>query len=50
MSDLHRGRPHDGGHSFAFILVLFILLAIIGCVCYGGYQFSQPGFGFGCGC
>lgn len=48
MSDLHRGgRPHDGS-SFAFILVLFILLAIIGCVCYGGYQ--QHGYGFGCGC
>jgi Family of unknown function len=26
-----------GAGSYAFILVLFILLVIIGCSCYGGY-------------
>ncbi|ERJ11505.1 YjcZ family sporulation protein [Haloplasma contractile] len=34
----------DGYHTgtYAFILVLFILLVIVGCSCYGGYD----GYGY----
>nr|WP_280169478.1 YjcZ family sporulation protein [Priestia megaterium]MDH3183752.1 YjcZ family sporulation protein [Priestia megaterium] len=30
------GCGYGGGSGFALIIVLFILLVIIGCVCWGG--------------
>ena len=36
---------HGRGHNFALILVLFILLAIIGCC--GGFGGNNTGCGFG---
>ncbi|WP_248891802.1 YjcZ family sporulation protein [Bacillus methanolicus] len=26
-----------GGNAFAFIVVIFVLLIIVGCSCFGGY-------------
>jgi uncharacterized protein (TIGR01732 family) len=39
-----------GNNSFAFILVLFILLAIISCVCKPDYGYAPVYQGYGCGC
>ncbi|RFU65218.1 YjcZ family sporulation protein [Peribacillus glennii] len=31
------GDGYAGGSSFAFIIVVFVLLVIVGCACFSGY-------------
>lgn len=51
MPEIKHGHGRHDGSQFAFILVLFILLAIIGCVCYTGCaKYPSYGFSGGCGC